>query len=188
MKTLFLAAALMAAVGAWAQDAPPAPDVNKVIEDMAAIGPDALLARVKELKAVEQNTVQQAAELRAQADQKDSEANALRARIAAVEKFTAELTAAMTPPAPKPAPEATPAAAPPPAEPVPAPAEVAQAPAEPALAPAEMAAAPAEAAPAPAEPPAPPPAVDPAPPPPADAQPAAAEAANAASGGEAAPQ
>jgi len=149
MKKMLIAAALLAAPIAWTQDAPPPPDVNAVIEQMAAVGPDALLARVKELKAAEAELLKQAADLRTQADQKDAEVNALRARIAAVEKFTSDLAAMSAPPAP-PAPpaEAQPAAAPPAeAAPAPAPAEAAAAPAP---APAEMAAtpAPAEAAPA----------------------------------------
>lgn len=146
MKKLLIAAALLAAPLAWTQDAPPPPDVNAVIEQMAAVGPDALLARVKELKAAEADLVKQAADLRAQADQKDADVNALRARIAAVEKFTADL-AAMSAPPPPPA-EAQPAAAPP-AEAAPAPAETAAAPAPEAAPPAEAApAAMAEAAPA----------------------------------------
>ncbi len=149
MKKMLIAAALLAAPLAWTQDAPPPPDVNAVIEQMAAVGPDALLARVKELKAAEGDLVKQATDLRTQADQKDAEANALRARIAAVEKFTTDLAAMSAPPAP---------AAPAPAEAAPAPAPApAEAAAAPAPAPAEMAAAapaPAEAAPAPAPAPA----------------------------------
>ncbi len=164
MKKLILAAAILAAPLASAQDAPAPPDVNAVIEQMAAVGPEALLARVKELRAVETDLVGQATALRQQADQKDAEAAALRARIAAVEKFTGDL-AALTAPPPAPAPvEAQPAAAPAPAEAAPAPAEIAAAPAD-----AAPAAAPAEAAPAPAAAEAVP----------AEAQPAAAEAAPA---------
>lgn len=113
--------ALIAAAPAFADEAPK-PDVNKVLEDMAAIGPDALLARVKELRATEQQLKNQAAELRKQADQKDAEAAALRKRIETVEKFTADLVAATKPPEPKPAPEAKPAAQPAPAKPEPQPA------------------------------------------------------------------
>jgi len=171
MKKLIFAAAMFAAPFVAAQDAPPAPDVNAVIEQMAAVGPEALLARVKELRAAETDLVGQAAALRQQADQKDAEAAAVRARIAAVEKFTGELAAMITPP-PAPAPaEAQPAAAPAPAEAAPAPAEAAPAPA-----PAEAApAAPAETAPAPAAP------AEAAPAPADAAAPAPAEAAPAAS-------
>ncbi len=154
MRNWMIAAALLMSGAAWTDEAPK-PDVNKVIEDMAAIGPEQLLARVNELKAAEQEYVKQAADLRAQADQKDAEVAALRARIAAVEKFTTELAAAMAP-APPPAPAAEAAA--PPAEAAPAPPA------------AEMAAAPPAETPPPAEAP---PAEQPAPV--AEAQPAAAE-------------
>ncbi len=93
-----------------AADEAPKPDVNKVIEEIAAVGPDALLARVQELKASERQLKKQAADLRKQADQKEAEAARLRQRIAAVEKFTSELVAATKPAEPKPAPEAKPAA------------------------------------------------------------------------------
>jgi pyruvate dehydrogenase E2 component (dihydrolipoamide acetyltransferase) len=175
MKKIILAAALLAAPLVSAQDAPAAPDVNAVIEQMAAVGPEALLARVKELRAAEADLAGQATALRQQADQKDAEAAAVRARIAAVEKFTGELAAMIAPPPAPPAAEAQPAAAPAPAEAAPAPAEAAPAapaPAEAAPAPAPAEAAPAEAAPAPpAE----------AAPAPAEAAPAAAEPAPAAS-------
>ena len=153
MKKLILAAAILAAPLAWTQDAPKPPDVNAVIEQMAAVGPEALLARVKELKTAETDLAGQAAALRQQADQKDAEAAALRARIAAVEKFTGDLAAMAAPP---PAPVAAqPAAAPTPAAPAmapaaaPTPAPAEAAPAAPAVA---AAAAPAEAQPAPAAP------------------------------------
>ena len=143
-RVLIIAAVTLTAAGSWGQEAAPAPDVNQVIEQMAAVGPEALLARVKELKSAEQGLVKQAGDLRAQADQKDKEAEALRARIAAVEKFTAALAAAMAPP---PLPELAKEAK---AEPAPAPAEAAPAPppAEAAAPPAEQPAPPAEAAPA----------------------------------------
>lgn len=103
MKLLIgtIAAALLS-LCAFAQDAPPAPDVNKVIEDLATVGPEALLSRVKELKTAEQALKDEAAALRAQADQKDAEAAAARARVEAVERFTNDLATAM---APTPAPE-----------------------------------------------------------------------------------
>lgn len=160
MKKLLIVAAILTAPFAWTQDAPAPPDVNAVIEQMAAVGPEALLARVKELRTAETDLVGQAAALRQQADQKDAEAAALRARIAAVEKFTGDLAAMIAPP-PAAAPVAAqPAAAPAPAEaapaeaaaPAPAPAEAAPAPAVAAPAPAAATPAPAEAAPAPAAP------------------------------------
>ena len=110
MKTLALiCAAMLIPFAAFAQE--DAPDVNKVIEDLAAVGPDALLSRVKELKQSEQALKDEAAALRAQADAKEAEAAAARARIEAVEKLTTELATAMTPPQPeKPVvPEPTPA-------------------------------------------------------------------------------
>lgn len=101
---LCTAAALLLAFGAAAQDAPESPDVNQVIEDMAAVGPDALLSRVKELKQSEQALKAEADALREQAAQKEAEAEAMRARIQAVEQFTNELATAMSPP-PPPAPQ-----------------------------------------------------------------------------------
>jgi hypothetical protein len=173
MKKWMIAAAVLAAPLVWAADAPPAPpapDVNAVIEQMAAVGPTALLARVKELKAAEAELGTQAKALRQQADQKDAEAAALRGRIAAVEKFTADL-AAMAAPAPvTPAAPAAAAAAPVPA----APADAAPAAATAAAAPAQAAPAPAAPAPAASAPAAPAPAA------PAAAAPAPAEAAPAA--------
>jgi uncharacterized protein with von Willebrand factor type A (vWA) domain len=61
---IVLMALTLAASGAFAQDAAETPDVNKVIEDLAAIGPEALLARVKELKSSEQDLKGQADALR----------------------------------------------------------------------------------------------------------------------------
>lgn len=103
--------AMLAALPA-ASEEPAKPDVNKVIEEIAAVGPEALLARVKELKSAQEQLKKQAADLRKQADQKDAEAKQLQARIAAVEKFTSDLMAAAKPAEPKPAPEAKPAAQP----------------------------------------------------------------------------
>jgi hypothetical protein len=161
-----IAAVVLVTGAAWSDD-PPKPDVNKVIEDMAAVGPEQLLARVQELKNAEQELIKQAADLRAQADQKDAEVNALRARIAAVDKFTTELAAAMAPaPAAAPAPVAEAAPAPTPEAVAPPPPAAEMAAATPA--PAPEATPPAEAAPAP------PPAEQPAPT--AEVQPAAAEA------------
>ena len=55
MKLLIgMIAATSLSLCAFAQDAPTAPDVNKVIEDLATVGPEALLSRVKELKTAEQ--------------------------------------------------------------------------------------------------------------------------------------
>lgn len=120
MRTIaiLLAAALvsLAQPGAMAQDAP---NVDTVMDQVAAVGPDALIARVKELKAAEAALKNEAAELRKQADQKDQAAAQMQTRIAAVEKFLTDLNAAMNPAPPAPA-EAKPAAE---AAPAPAPAE-----------------------------------------------------------------
>ena len=110
---------------AWAED-PPAPDINKVVADIAAVGPEALLAHVKGLKTKEQELKAQAGELRKQAGKKDAEAEKLRKRIEAVDKFTTELAAVLNPPPP-----IETLTAPPPAEPAPTPAEPAAAPAAP---------------------------------------------------------
>lgn len=118
MKTLVvLTAMLLAAFGSAAQDESESPDVNRVIEDMATVGPEALLSRVKELKQSEQALEDEAAALRAQADQKEAEAAATRARIEAVERFTSELATAMNPPQPTAPEAAAPAAPEPPAAP-----------------------------------------------------------------------
>jgi uncharacterized protein (DUF3084 family) len=124
MRTMWtlavVSAGLMSALGANAQDAP---NVDAVMDQVAAVGPDALIARVKELKAAEEQLKKESAELRQQADQKDKAAEQMRTRIAAVEKFLNELNVAMNP-QPAPAEEATPAAEEAPAEaPAPAPAE-----------------------------------------------------------------
>lgn len=97
-----------------------APSVDKVITDLAAIGPDALLARVVELKTQVATLTTQANEMRTKAGELDAQAAALTAQIAAVEKFTTELAKAMNPSPPA---EATPAEA------APAPAAEAAAPA-----------------------------------------------------------
>lgn len=142
MKRVALGLALLALMASPVVQAeePAKPSVDQIVKDIAAIGPDALLARVKQLKDEAANLNKAAGELRKQADGLDGQANALRAQIAAVEKFTTELVNAMAPPAPPAAPApATPAAQPAPAAAAPAPA------AEPAPA---AAAPPAEAAPA----------------------------------------
>ena len=105
----------------WAEDPPP-PDINKVVEDIAAVGPEALLAHVKGLKIKEQELKAQAEELRKQAGNKDAEAARLHKRIEAVDKFTTELAAVLNPAPPPEVP-----AAPPSAEPAPTPAEPATA-------------------------------------------------------------
>ena len=89
-------------------------EVSKVVDDIAALGPEALLAHVKGLKTKEQALKSQAEDLRKQAATMDAQATAMRARVEAVEKFTSELAALLAPPAPAPpvAP-AEPAAAPP---------------------------------------------------------------------------
>ena len=89
--------ALIATPAVLAED-PPKPSVDQIVKDIAAIGPDALLARVKQLKDEVAKLNGQAGELRKQADGLDGQANALRTQIAAVEKFTNELVAAMAPP------------------------------------------------------------------------------------------
>ena len=123
MRTVLIFAVLgLAAPGmAWSEDPPP-PDINKVVADIAAVGPEALLAHVKGLKTKEQELKAQAEELRKQAGNKDAEAARMRKRIDAVDKFTTELAAVLNPP---PSPEAL--AAPPLAEPGPTPAEPAAA-------------------------------------------------------------
>ena len=95
-----------------------APTVDKVMADLAAVGPDALLARVKELQGQVDNLNAQAAAKRKEADQLVAQGEALKKQIAAVEKFTAELAKAMAPPPPPEPTPAAPAAAP--AEPAPA--------------------------------------------------------------------
>ena len=80
------------------------PALDKVIADLAAVGPEALLARVKELKAQSVALNKEATDLRTKADQLDAQSTALKQQIAAVEKFTTELAKAMAPPAPAPAP------------------------------------------------------------------------------------
>lgn len=121
--TVLLAAIVMVPV--HAED----PSVlDKVIADLAKVGPDALLARVKELKDKSVALNKEAAGLRTKADQLDAQAATLKAQVDAVEKFTTELAKAMAPP---PAPAPTPAA--PAATPAPAPAKPAEpAPAKPA--------------------------------------------------------
>ena len=107
----------------WAED-PPVPDIDKVVADIAAVGPEALLAHVKGLKTKEQELKAQAEDLRKQAGKKDAEAARMRKRIDAVDKFTTELAAVLNPPPPVETP-----AAPPPAEAAATPAEPAAAPA-----------------------------------------------------------
>ncbi len=124
-QTGMLTAALAVCVTSIGAQEPAKPDVDAVVEQIAAIGPEALVARVKELKAAEGNLKQEAVQLRQQADAKDKEAEAIRNRVAAVEKFLTDLNAVMNP-----QPPAEPAAQPA-ADPAPAPA------AEPAAAPAE---------------------------------------------------
>lgn len=107
------------------------PTVDQVISDLAAIGPEVLLARVKDLKTQAANLTTQAAEMRKKAGELDAQAANLKKQIEAVEKFTTELAKAMNPaPAPAPTP-ATPAAAPAPAPATPAAAPETPAPAEP---------------------------------------------------------
>lgn len=119
----FLAAALIAAAGhgAYAEDAPPAEpapeaapapaagDIDKVLGDLAAIGPEALAGHVKTLKEQADAKAAEAAALKEQSDAKLAEVEALKQKIAAIETFAAELAKVM---APAPAPEA-PAEAPP---------------------------------------------------------------------------
>ena len=125
MRTVLILSVLgLAASGmAWAED-PPTPDINKVVADIAAVGPEALLAHVKGLKGQEQELKAQAEDLRKQAGKKDAEAERMRKRIDAVDKFTTELAAVLNPPPPVETP-----AAPPPAEAAATPAEPAAAPA-----------------------------------------------------------
>ena len=128
MRTVLILSVLaLAGPGmAWAED-PPAPDIDKVVADIAAVGPEALLAHVKGLKTQEQALKAQAEDLRKQAGKKDAEAQRMRKRIDAVDKFTTELVAVLNPPPPVETP-----AAPPPAAPEPTPAVPAAAPDAPA--------------------------------------------------------
>jgi len=86
---------------AKAEEAAQGPNVDKVLEELAAIGPEALLKRVDEMKAQVKATEEEAAKLRSQADAKAKEAEALKQRIQTIEKFTADLNKAMNPEPPK---------------------------------------------------------------------------------------
>lgn len=94
--------------------APPASaSVDQILQELSTIGPEALAARVNEMKTQSQQLGVQAAELRTKAAELDAQVQAITAQVETVEKFTAALSAAMQPeavPAP-PAPEETPAAA-----------------------------------------------------------------------------
>lgn len=121
-----LAAALVAAAGhgAYAEDAPPAEpapeaapapaaaDIDKVLGDLAAIGPEALAGHVKALKEQADAKAAEAAALKEQSDAKLAEVEALKQKIAAIEAFTAELAKVMAPAPEAPPAEAAPAEAP----------------------------------------------------------------------------
>lgn len=155
--TFLAAAALMVGpVTAQAEEAA-APAADTVLQELAKIGPDALVTHVQQLKDKIGKLNADADAARKQAESLDAQSAEVQKRVQTIEAFVANLSAAMQPP-PPPAPEPAPApaeapmaeAAPAPAEPAPAPAEPAPAPAEPAMA--EAAPAPAEPTPAPAEP------------------------------------
>ncbi len=130
-------------VGLWwipiAAEEPAIPSPDAVLEQLLAVPPAELASHLQTMKARLAELERESAQLKQQADAKDKEAEAIRNRVAAVEKFLTDLNAVMNPqppaePAAQPAaqPAAEPAPAPEPAvEPAPAPA------AEPAAAPAE---------------------------------------------------
>ena len=110
-RMIVLGAAVLMAMPVFAEEpaAPPAPNVDQVLSDLAKIGPDALVARVNELKAAIAAKEKEAADLAAQSEAKKKEAEALKAQVATIEGFTKAVTAAMAPPPEKPA-EPAPAA------------------------------------------------------------------------------
>lgn len=78
---------------------PAGPNVDKVLEELATIGPEALVARVKEMQAQVDAKQKEAADLRAKAEAAQAEAEALKQRIATIEGFTKAVNDAMAPPA-----------------------------------------------------------------------------------------
>ena len=80
--------------------------VDKVMEGFAALGPEALLARLSELRKQTIDLSNEAKALREKAAELDQRSTAIRKRIDAVESFTAALAALMNPPKEPPAQEA----------------------------------------------------------------------------------
>lgn len=112
---LLCAAALIAPAAIAEEEAKPAepqgPNIDKVLEELSKIGPEALVARVNELKAQVAAKEKEATDAQAAADAKKAEVAALKAKIATIENFTKAVTAAMAPPAEQPKAEAPPAEA-----------------------------------------------------------------------------
>jgi len=96
------------APGASADDA----KVNQLIEEIAEVGPEALVARVAELKKQEEALRKEAETLRKQAAEKEAAAKATQKRVQAVETFLAKM-AEMAPQKPADQPEQAKADAPP---------------------------------------------------------------------------
>lgn len=145
-----LLAALAVPLAATAEDAPAEPNLDAVLNDLAKIGPEQLIAHVESLKAQVGTLKTEAEAATKRAAELEAQSAAVKQRVETIEKFMGAVAAAMAPPAPAPAPEAKAEAAPAEAAPAPAPAEAAPAPAPAPEATAE--AAPAEAAPAEAAP------------------------------------
>lgn len=99
---------------------PAAPTPDAVIAELMKIGPDALAARVAELKTAIEEKTKQAQDLRAQADRLDAETKAFAAQLAALDGHVKALSAVLGTPAA--ADPSMMAAAAPGAEPAPAPA------------------------------------------------------------------
>jgi hypothetical protein len=111
------------AEAAPAPEAPPAPNPDAVLEEIAKIGPEALFARINELKQQLDSLAAEAEAARLRAEETAAQYAAVRAKVEAFEKLMASFQAAMTPPAEAaPAPEqmamaeAAPTEAAPPAE------------------------------------------------------------------------
>jgi uncharacterized coiled-coil DUF342 family protein len=88
--------------GGFSQEAPaPAPDVDAVLQELAKIGPEALVAHVDTLRKQIDDLKNEAAAARTKADELDAQSASAKARVAAVEAFMASVQAAMQPPAPE---------------------------------------------------------------------------------------
>lgn len=116
-----LAQEASAAEAAPAPETPPAPNPDAVLEEIAKIGPEALFARINELKQQVETLAAEAEAARLRAEEAAAQYAAVRAKVEAFEKLMASFQAALTPPA-EAAPEAmamaeaAPAEAAPPAE------------------------------------------------------------------------